>query len=258
MGALGDLSQPHHVPVTAGQQQGEFFKDQCWPGAETRGSESRGFFLLEVTRWVGVPRAAGYGFLVRLGGGRDPQKSPAWTWLPAYSTVDLLAWNSLIDSRSKLSKLLLIPNMKVGAHFGQALPPDQLHSGGTTNVPVPCAGPQPLLQVWVLHGLFPLGILLSLPLTTTPCLFCAGLAAVASAKKLVVGDNRSICAGWRGIWAAQGVCLLSPGSARLVEQAPCMLQWSGDAEFAEGLGVSFPGHLSPMGSSWSAAPQASW
>lgn len=27
-------------------------------------------------------------------------------------TVDLLAWNSLIDSRTKLSKLLLIPNMK--------------------------------------------------------------------------------------------------------------------------------------------------
>lgn len=79
-----------------------------------------------------------------------------------------------------------------------------------------------------------------------------------SAKKLVGGDNRSICAGWRGIWGAQGVCLLSPGSAWLVEQAACMLQWSGDAEFAEGLGVSFPGHLSPVGSSWSAAPQAGW
>lgn len=123
MGALGDLGQPHCVPVTAGQQQGEFFKDQRWPGAETRGSESRGFFLLEVTRWVGVPRATGNGLLVRLGDGRDPQKSPAWTWLPAHSTVDLLAWNSLIDSRTKLSKLLLIPNMKVGTHFGQAMPP---------------------------------------------------------------------------------------------------------------------------------------
>lgn len=221
-------------------------------------------FLLEVTRWVGVPCAAGYaaGLLVRLGDGRDPSKSPAWTWLPAYSTVDLLAWNSLIDSRTKLSKLLLIPNMKVGAHFGQALPPDQLHSGGTASVrqpvPVPCAGLQLLLQVWVLHGLFPIGSLLSLPLATTLCLFCAGLSAVASAEKLLGGTNRSICAGWRGIWGARGVCLLSPGSAWLLEQAACMLQWSGDAEFAEGLGVGFPGHLSPMGSSCSAAPQASW
>nr|XP_038043286.1 proline dehydrogenase 1, mitochondrial [Anas platyrhynchos] len=32
--------------------------------------------------------------------------------LGASGTVDLLAWNSLIDSRTKLSKLLLIPNMK--------------------------------------------------------------------------------------------------------------------------------------------------
>ncbi|KFR10187.1 hypothetical protein N306_11070, partial [Opisthocomus hoazin] len=31
-------------------------------------------------------------------------------------TVDLLDWNSLIDSRTKLSKLLLVPNMQVGCH----------------------------------------------------------------------------------------------------------------------------------------------
>ncbi|XP_062445643.1 proline dehydrogenase 1, mitochondrial isoform X1 [Rhea pennata] len=36
------------------------------------------------------------------------------TWHCAHSTVDLLDWNSLIDSRTKLSKLLLVPNMQTG------------------------------------------------------------------------------------------------------------------------------------------------
>uniref|UniRef100_A0A8C4WBC0 Proline dehydrogenase n=1 Tax=Gopherus evgoodei TaxID=1825980 RepID=A0A8C4WBC0_9SAUR len=40
--------------------------------------------------------------------------SGANTSLCRCSTVDLLDWNSLIDSRTKLSKLLLIPNMKTG------------------------------------------------------------------------------------------------------------------------------------------------
>lgn len=33
--------------------------------------------------------------------------------LSLLSTVDLLDWNSLIDNRTKLSKLLLVPNMEV-------------------------------------------------------------------------------------------------------------------------------------------------
>lgn len=31
--------------------------------------------------------------------------------------MDLLDWNSLIDSRTKISKLLLVPNMQVGTHL---------------------------------------------------------------------------------------------------------------------------------------------
>lgn len=31
--------------------------------------------------------------------------------------MDLLDWNSLIDSRTKLSKLLLVPNIQVGTHL---------------------------------------------------------------------------------------------------------------------------------------------
>lgn len=46
-----------------------------------------------------------------------PCKPPVRTWHSAPSTVDLLDWNSLIDSRTKISKLLLIPNMQVGTHL---------------------------------------------------------------------------------------------------------------------------------------------
>lgn len=50
--------------------------------------------------------------------------------------MDLLDWNSLIDSRTKLSKLLLVPNIKVCVCvcFSQALPTKQLCSGDAAGV----------------------------------------------------------------------------------------------------------------------------
>ncbi|XP_030814691.1 proline dehydrogenase 1, mitochondrial-like isoform X1 [Camarhynchus parvulus] len=47
---------------------------------------------------------------------REPghERTPARTWLSAPSTVDLLDWNRLFDSRTKLSRPLLIPNRKTG------------------------------------------------------------------------------------------------------------------------------------------------
>lgn len=78
---------------------------------------------MEVTRQVGVARAVhlacwwGSGSWQRHPPPPRPCKTPVRTWLSAPSTVDLLDWNSLIDSRTKLSKLLLVPNMQVGTHL---------------------------------------------------------------------------------------------------------------------------------------------
>lgn len=75
---------------------------------------------MEVTRRVRVACAVHLARWWGLAAGRDPPcpcKTPVQTWLSAPSTVDLLDWNSLIDSRTKLSKLLLIPNMQVGTHL---------------------------------------------------------------------------------------------------------------------------------------------
>lgn len=80
---------------------------------------------MKVTRQVRVAHAMHPAWWWGLGAGRDtpptppprPCKPPVRTWHSAPSTVDLLDWNSLIDSRTKISKLLLIPNMQVGTHL---------------------------------------------------------------------------------------------------------------------------------------------
>uniref|UniRef100_A0A8B9NBJ9 Proline dehydrogenase n=1 Tax=Accipiter nisus TaxID=211598 RepID=A0A8B9NBJ9_9AVES len=100
MGVRGDL-----VPLPGAvrrQQQGEVFKGQRWLSTATKHREG-----------LGGGDKTGQGG----SSGRDPArpcKPPVRIWHSAPSTVDLLDWNSLIDSRTKLSKLLLIPNMQTG------------------------------------------------------------------------------------------------------------------------------------------------
>ncbi|XP_065548572.1 proline dehydrogenase 1, mitochondrial isoform X4 [Lathamus discolor] len=100
----------------AGQVAEVLPSDGCGAGPGRAGSAGSAAGGREAAGGPGQPRHRDQG--------RDPvlvhRREPGHKWTPARSqlsapsTVDLLDWNSLIDSRTKLSKLLLVPNMQTG------------------------------------------------------------------------------------------------------------------------------------------------